>query len=144
MKNKYKLIILLTILLIILSCSVKLVSDYDRDTAYKIVEISKMVDLFYMNIFETDSLERNYDKFAEDYKLIEVELRALLMMNKIRPLNEESTEIAESILELWLKYKDAHKERDTYKDAQIKLHQKRFNRNFIAMATGEAVKADDE
>ena len=46
MKNKYKLTILLTISLIILSCSVKLVSDYDQDTVDQVISISKMINLF--------------------------------------------------------------------------------------------------
>ena len=112
--KKAKLLLLLISIILITSCAVKLVSDYDRDTLYKIVEISKMVDLFYLNLVETDSLERNYDKFAEDYKLIEVELRALIMMNKMRPKNEDSTKNAENLLTNWIEIKNEHKQSNSY------------------------------
>ena len=64
--------------------------------------------------------------------------------NKVRTKNEDSTQIAESTLEFWIKYKETHKENDNYKNAKLKIHRKRFNRLFTAMAIGEKAKADDE
>ena len=144
MKNKYKLTILLTILLIILSCSVKLVSDYDAKTADKIIELSKRIDLFYLNLKEIQPEERHYQNVAEEYKLIEIEIRSLVLMNKIRPLNKESTQIAQQILDFWIEYKEKHKENNTYKNSLLNIHQKRFSRLFIAMAMAEEAKADDQ
>ncbi len=140
MKNKYKLTILLIILLTILSCRAKLISDYDRDTAYKIVEISKMVDLFYMNITERDSTERTYSEFAEEYKNIEVELRVLVMMNKMRTKNEESVKISEHILQNWLEFKVAHRQNDAYKNSFIDVDWSTIREQFYALAVVEAAK----
>ena len=143
MKNKYKLIMLLTILLIILSCSVKFVSDYDSKTADKIIRLSKMIDLFYLDIKEIQPEKRLYQKVSKEYKLIEIEIRSLVLMNKIRPLNKESTQIAQQILDFWIEYKEKHKENNTYKDSLLNIHNKRFTRLFIAMAVAEEVKIDD-
>lgn len=112
--KKAKLLLLLISIILVTSCAVKFIADYDRDTAYKIVEISKMVDLFYLNIAETDSLDRNYDKFAEYYKIIEVEIRALIMVNKMKPKNEDSTKNAENLLTNWIEIKDEHKQSNSY------------------------------
>lgn len=142
--KKTKILLLFFSIIFIISCSVKLIADYDRDTADKIIEISKLVDLFYMNLLATEPSERAYNKFTEEYNNIEVELRALVMMNKLRTKNEDSTQIAESTLEFWLKYKETHKENNNYKNAKLKIHRKRFNRLFTAMAIGEKVKTNDE
>lgn len=114
MKNKYKLIILPTILLIILSCSVKLVSDYDQNTVDQVIRISKMINLIYMKIAETDSLTIKYENFSDDYKYIEVEIRSLVLLNKVRPYNKHSLSNAENLLKNWLEIKDFHKNNDSY------------------------------
>lgn len=123
-----------------MSCRAKLISDYDRDTAYKIVEISKMVDLFYMNITERDSTERTYSEFAEEYKNIEVELRVLVMMNKMRTKNEESVKISEHILQNWLEFKVAHRQNDAYKNSFIDVDWSTIREQFYALAVVEAAK----
>lgn len=142
--KKTKFLLLLILIILIISCAMKLIADYDQETANKIIEISKRVDLFYMNLLEIEPSERTYNKFTEEYKNIEVELRALVMMNKLRIKNEDSTEIALSTLEFWIKYKETHKENNNYKNAKLKIHRKRFNRLFTAMAIGEKAKTDDE
>lgn len=139
-----KLFLLIITIILLSSCAVQMVADYDQNTAYKIVEISKMVNMFYIKLADHSPNERQYIKFMADYQQIEVELEALVLLNRMRPLNEESTQQAENILELWQKYKKKHKEKNSYNDVQIKLHRNRFNRNFAAMALGEKLKTDDE
>ena len=138
--KKIKLIILFFLVFFITSCFYNKVADYDKDTAYKIIEISKQVNLFYMNLLETEPSERNYRKFADDYKNIEVELRALVMMNKIRPNNAESIINAEHILQNWLEFKTQHKESDSYKDALADVDWDTIREQFIELAKKEAIK----
>jgi len=134
---------LLIVILLMTSCAVKYVADYDQTTLNKIIDISKQVDLFYLTVLDLESTERNFENFTQSYKEIEVELRSLVMINKLRPLNEDSTKIAEQILEFWIKYKTKHNEKNSYSNAQLKIHQKRFNRLFTAMAIGETLKQND-
>ena len=114
MKKKYKLTILLTISLIILSCSVKLVSDYDQNTVDQVIRISKMINLIYMKIAETDSLTIKYENFSDDYKYIEVEIRSLVLLNKVRPYNKHSLSNTENLLKNWLEIKNFHENNDSY------------------------------
>ena len=141
--KKTKLLFLFISLILIASCAVKLVSDYDTKTADKIIELSKRIDLFYLNLKEIQPEERLFQNVAEEYKFVEIELRSLVLMNKIRPLNKESTQIAQQILDFWIEYKEKHKENNTYKDSLLNIHQKRFSRLFIAMAVAEKAKIDD-
>lgn len=142
--KKYKIMSLLLAILLLTSCAVKYVADYDQTTLNKIIDVSKQVDLFYITLLDIESTERDFEKFTQSYKEIEVELRSLVMINKIRPLNDDSTRIAEQVLEFWLKYKTKHKEKNRYSNAQLKLHQKRFNRLFTAMAIGETLKQNED
>jgi hypothetical protein len=115
-------------------CSVKLVADYDAGTAEAILQTAKSVDGFYLRLLDTPENERPYSKFSEHYTTLEVELDGLVVRNRIRALNEESTKIAETTLAKWVQYKKAHKESNAYKDVLAMIHRERFMRLFTAMA----------
>ena len=145
------------ILMLSQGCSIKLVADYDAKIAQEIINVSKQVDKFYGELLETTYSDRSYDAFKDKYIAIEVNIRALVVQNKARPLNDESISIAETTLEMWLKYKDKHREnwakyrlpdgdsnkieaKDIYKDTLAKNHRKRFTRLFTAMSVAEEAK----
>jgi len=138
-------LIYLIIILAFLSegCRVTLVPDYDDSIAQEILETAKRVDMFYLDMYETtvnEDAERSYDKFVKSYVEIEVELSSLLNKNKIRPLNENSIRICEITLELWVKYKEEHKEDNELSDGLIKLNQLTFSDLFYAMLVAEKAK----
>lgn len=121
-------------------CTVKYVADYDSATFIEILSVGKKVDLFYGNLLETPAQNRQYQKYAEKYVEIETDLRSLYIRNKIRTLNDESTKISDSILKLWLKYKNNHSAKDEYTDGNAKLDRARFTRLFTAAADAEDAK----
>lgn len=134
---------LFTILLASLAlggCAVKLVADYDPTTFDETLSLGKKVDRFYGDLLETPAGARQYKKYADKYVEIETDLRSLYIRNKARPLNDESTQISEIILTLWVKYKSNHAAKDGYPDGIAKLDRARFTRLFIAAANAEAAK----
>lgn len=164
MKNRLQYLprvpFLLTILFLVVQtsgCAIKLVADYDAKIAQENINVSRQVDKFYGQLLETTYSDRSYDAFKDRYIEIEVNIRALVVQNKARPLNDESISIAETILEKWTKYKDQHKEnwakyqlpdgdenkieaKHIYKDVLIDNHRKRFTRLFTAMSVAEEAK----
>jgi len=124
-------------------CAIKLVADYDSNTLEEIFKVSKEVDRFYGNLLETAEADRKYSKYAEQYVNIETDIRSLVMRNKARPLNEESTRISETILNFWVKYKQNHKEKDVYSNGMAKLDRQKFVRLFTAAAEAEKIKDED-
>jgi hypothetical protein len=133
-------IILILSFLSITSCRVTLVPGYDANISAQIDNTAKEVDKFYLTMLETtktDSGGRAFEKFSQDYINIEVELNSLLTKNKIRPLNENSTQICEITLQLWLKYKAEHKTDNTLSDGLIILNRKTFSDLFYAMQVAE-------
>lgn len=141
-QNCFVIIGLISFLLLICSCSVKLVANYDADTEKQIFKTAKLVDTFYGELLDTKESRRNYDKFSKKYREIETEINMLIMRNEIRSLNEESTKISKNIMTLWLKYMNRHKEKDTYSNGNAKLDRKRFITNFSYAAGAEQAKKD--
>lgn len=123
------------------SCSVKLVADFDRETMDAILDAYTSFDMFYSALLISNN--RSYEEFKDDYIKLEGELSRLILRNKIRPLNEESTGIAKIIKDLFIKYRIEHRENDNYNDELLLLHRERFERLFTTMAVAESFKPAD-
>jgi hypothetical protein len=137
-------LVLLTLLLVTASaCSVKFVADYDAATFDEILKTGKLVDRFYGDMLEAPEAQRKYATYSARYVEVETDIRSLLTRNKTRPLNTESIKINETILNLWMKYKDNHQKNDTYRTSIARLDRGRFLRLFAAAADAEAAKRLD-
>ena len=122
------------------SCRVTFLPSYDASISEQIEITTKQVDKFYLTMLETTTVDNNgrsYEKFANQYVDIEVELYSLLNQNRVRPLNENSTRICEITLELWQKYKEEHKTDNTLSDGLINLNPQTFSDLFFAMQVAE-------
>jgi len=142
----FRLAVLALLLLSAAACSVKFVPDYDAATFEEILKTGKAVDRFYGEMLEVPESDRTYAMYSTRYVAIETDLRSLLTRNKARPLNQESIQINEIILKLWLKYKDRHRTTGVYRDGDARPDRGRFTRLFTAAADAEAAKkldADD-
>lgn len=126
--------------LLLCGCAVKFVADYDSKTEDAIFEAAKRVDQFYGKLLDTPETERQYKVFADQYSSIEADLSSLVLRNKVRQYNEDSTEIADKILAFWQKYRGVHKERDTYSTGNAELDRDRFTRLFAYLARAEGAK----
>ncbi len=139
-RRSHAFFILLLSLFIIQGCSYRLIAAYDEKTQEAIFASAKAIDQFYGFLLEANENERAYSKYSDKYVEIEVKLNALVLRNKVRDLNEDSTDIAERMLKLWRRYKDRHKEKDAYKTGMAKLDRKRFERMFSYAVRAEGAK----
>ena len=134
-------LVLLTLLLIAAAaCSVKFVADYDAATFDEILKTGKLVDRFYGDMLEAPEAQRKYATYSARYVEVETDIRSLLTRNQVRAKNTESIKINETILTLWMKYKDNHQKNDTYRTGVARLDRNRFLRLFAAAADAEAAK----
>lgn len=131
---------LLSFLLLFNACKVQLVANYDAELANEINTTAKKVDNFYLSMQEIATDKRQFSNFSASYIDIEVDLNSLVTKNRVRPLNTESTRIAEITLQLWEKYKEEHKKDNTLSNGLIRLNKKTFNDMFYAMQVAEAGK----
>ena len=142
-QNQTKRVLFLPIFLLAFllgGCTVHYVADYDASIKNETVRVAKEVDLFWGNLLDTPSNERQYDKFKVQYNEIETDIRGLLMQNQIRPLNEESTRQVQIVLDLWIEDRTSHKKKDSISDFIATLHRNQYNSLFIAIARGEEAK----
>jgi hypothetical protein len=135
-------VFLLALFVFFNSCTVQYVAAYDENIKNEIIRIAGEVEMFYAELLETEITDRTYDNFKDKYLAIEVGLRTLLLKNKIRPLNEESTKQTEIALQLWLDDKEKHKTNNAVNNFIVNSHRSQFQRIFIAMAKGEAIKEE--
>lgn len=142
-KRAILFLITLTSLLTFNSCKVAFMPSYDASILEQIDQTSKSTDKFYLLMLETTKPEnegRKFEKFAEQYVDIEVELTSLLNKNNVRPLNSNSVRVCEITLQLWIKYKEEHRKDNTLSNGLIKLNRKTFNDLFFAMQVAEKAK----
>lgn len=139
-QNKLSTTFLIIILFSINGCVVRYVADYDASIKNEIIQVAKTVDLFWGDLLDTNHSERKYNKFKKEYNQIETDIRGLVMRNKIRTLNQESTRQANIALNLWIEDRSDHKKNDDFSDFQAQKHREQYNRVFVAMAKGEEVK----
>lgn len=138
-------IVLLSSLVLVtaLNSCVSLVASYDAKMVQTIVQTGKTVDKFYLTLSETtpnESNARSYDKYANMYSETEAELNSLLLQNKARQLNKNSTRICEIALEMWVKVKTEHKKANNISDAMIIYNRKAFGDMFLYMLSAEESK----
>jgi hypothetical protein len=121
-------------------CTYRFVADYNSSLSEETIRVAKKVDYFYANLLNTPDSLRTFDRSSQVYTEIEVDINSILMRNKIRPLNEESVKIIENTVSLWQKYKNRHKDENTYKGSLLELHRERLARMFMAMFNAEESK----
>ena len=127
----------LSFLLVFASCKVQLVSNYDAQLSNEINTTSKKIDNFFLSMQEIPADKRQYVNFSNAYIDIETDLNSLVIKNRVKPLNAESSRIAEITLQLWEKYKEEHKKDNTLSNGLIKLNKKTLNDLFYAMQVAE-------
>lgn len=133
-------LLLLTVAVTLTGCTIQLVADHDQETEDEIVRLAREVDLFWGQLLDTPEPERPYEAFRADYNRLESDLRALVLQNEIRPLNEASTQQARTALALWQEDREHHRAEDGFSDFLARRHRHQFERIFRAMALGESVK----
>lgn len=138
--TRTKLLILLITITLLSSCAVKMVAEYDEEANKKTLEIARKVDIFYRQLADSDPSDRKFSDAKHHYFNIEIDLRTLILLQKMRPKNEESIQICEHILKNWLEFEKAHKDNDTYKDALIDIDWHTIREQFYALAVAEAAK----
>jgi hypothetical protein len=119
---------------LVAGCMVHIAPDYSPETANAIVDTEKAIDKFYANLSAVPAEQRKFQQFAQGYSDVEVEIRSLILRTKIQPMNEDSTNLANTALELWQRAEAKHKERDGYSDGLIADDQKRLDDLLTSMA----------
>ena len=116
------------------ACTLHIAPDYSPETATSIVDTEKAVDRFYAALEAVPQDKRSFEQFSPAYQNVEVEIRSLILRSKIQPMNEKTTDMANTLLDLWQKKEGRHKESNTYSDALADADQKMLDGLLTSMA----------
>lgn len=134
------LLVAAAIAVVAMACApIRLVADYDATSLEETLRLGKRVDLFYGKLLAVDAAARTYDKFAEQYLDIEVDLGSHARRQMARPRNTESQKIAGDIRDFWVEYAADHRKNNSYPDGKATFDRRRFTRLFDAAASAEAI-----
>lgn len=124
--------------LLFISCRVSLVPAYSDELAKQIESTAKYTDKLYLEIMDTEPAGRAYKNFAAKYRDIEVEINSIVMKNKMRQKGENLLAISKNLLELFLRYKEMHKEKDAaVSDAVLQLNKKFLQDQWTVLLAAE-------
>lgn len=90
--------------------------QFDQVTHEKLLDTKILIKDFLLRLKDEPNDVETYAQYEEDYRIIEVELRNLLLTSKSRPLNEGSTEQIDIFLKQWLKLKRRHRNYGNFHD----------------------------
>jgi hypothetical protein len=122
------------------SCRVTLVAPYEEEALQQIQQVAKEVDLFYLKMKE-EAATTSFADYSERYAELEAEINAMVMRNRIRPLNEHSTRIGEIIQKRWARYREEHRTKDQIPTALIEFNRMAISDLFYAMLVAEKGKS---
>jgi hypothetical protein len=77
------------------------VASYDSRTEESAFQVVRAVDDFVIRLRESPEDQRTVDRFRDDFRRIEIELRQLELRNMLRPLNKHSSQMVAILSESW-------------------------------------------
>lgn len=125
--------------LLLFSCQVKFVSDYDASIHQQIIQTADRVERMYTRML-MDEAARPYTAQLENYVEVETQLRSLLRQNQARDKGEGAVKICQNALELWTKYRLEHEEKGVLGEITMELYRENLSAIFQAMEVEENAK----
>ena len=132
----------LAVCLLLAACTpFKFVADYSSDAEKRITDASAASIALYDRMNEKKAAAPTaplpYTDFSEEWGKIETQLRVMVLREQARPLNKDSLRIAESILRLWQKFREAHRASQDYPLAKLRIDLNHLVRNYAAALMAE-------
>ena len=118
----------------------QLVATFDEGALNQSYKVQQDLSILYQMLADTPDNERTYDKFQREYIRVQVGLTNLLKRHEARKKNEETIKATKTLTELLIKYQDAHKQKNSYKAALIKVHNKRLSSLMEKVVQAEELK----
>jgi hypothetical protein len=139
----FRTVIAMALCVIFAACTpIQLVADHSPDSEKAIMDASASIFALYDRMIDQklkDGPGTNlpYAAYAEGWGQAESQLRLVVMRESSRPLNAESTRIAESILRLCHKFRESHRSSNDYKLAKLRIDLNHLSRNLSAALAAE-------
>ena len=107
--QKYGMVLMTMLLLIVSACRVTFVPDYSEAIEKQIIATQKMNEKLYNDILATDLANRDYENFEKVYSEIESNIKSLVFQMDAREKNTHFVAMTGNLKKKFLEYKNNHK-----------------------------------
>ncbi|WP_353666998.1 hypothetical protein [Marinomonas sp. THO17] len=140
MKKRLTLSCLLLSTILLISCSIQLVSPFDSRSLEQMENIDKDIDRFYLILQSLPESERTYANVSARYIDIEVQIRSLERRQALREKNDETLTQSKTLTSLWQQDIAAHKKNNAISDFIIQRRMDQYRRLMSTLIEGEMAK----
>lgn len=120
---KLRVIQLLCLCLLCVSCKITLVPDYSPKLEDQITKTAKANDKLYIDMLDDLPDKRTYERYKEKYNDIEADINSISLFNEARNNNSDLLAITNNLKEAFQEAKKYHKENNTLSNGEIKSYQ---------------------
>jgi len=122
MKLFFKTILLFA--LILSSCRVSLVPDYNANIYQQIISAASRNDRIYIDLLQANPDDRKFSLYAKRYASLETAIQSIYLQYQARPHANSFLPIIENIQTLFVKFKNEHQSQSAPLSAdQVRLYQ---------------------
>ena len=136
---KTKLLLITSFFLLALnSCTtVKLVPDYSEKIENEIIETQKKNTDLYNELLALKEADRKYENFEKKYLAIESNINSIVFQTNQREKNVNFVVMTKNLSDLFLKYKEAHKEKTVLIKGEIESYKEKMDGLYAPMLMAE-------
>ena len=121
-------VILFSFLLIgILACKATFVPPYDVSIEAQITKTARLTDALYLQMLDVKEAGRKYEKYADKYLDIQVDINSLLLKTQVRDHNTDLLVMVQNLQKMFVQFKDDHKTKGVLSDADVQLNMMQVN-----------------
>jgi hypothetical protein len=121
--NLKRLPVLLSILVMWVSCKVTWVPEYNAQLEEQVSKTAKANDRLYFDMLDVPKASRLYDNYKDRYNEIGSEINSIQLKNEARPKNSDFLAIIKNLKDAFEEAKKYHKDNNTLEDGEIKAYQ---------------------
>jgi len=122
-----KIILLPFLFICLLACKATFVPPYDASIEAQISKTARLTDALYLQMLDDKESDRKYEKYADKYLDIQVEINSLLLKTQVRLYNKEMLVMVQNLQKLFIQFKEDHKTKMLLKDVDIQLNMMQVN-----------------
>ncbi len=122
-----KILLLPFLIICLLSCKATFVPPYDASIEAQISKTARLTDALYLQMLDVREADRKYEKYADKYLDIQVDINSLLLKTQVRDHNTNLLIMVQNLQKMFVQFKEDHKTKGVLTDADVQLNMMQVN-----------------
>jgi hypothetical protein len=122
-----KIILLSFLFICLLGCKATFVPPYDASIEAQITKTARLTDALYLQMLDVKEADRKYEKYADKYLDIQVDINSLLLKTQVRQHNADLLIMVQNLQKMFVQFKDDHKTKGVLSNAEVQLNMMQIN-----------------